>query len=238
MKTKEITLRLQFDRRQVKALLIVVFLAWHPAFLGSETLTLTTYYPAPYGGYVNLLTTGQTLLARDGGRVGINTGTAIAPRAPLDVRGEVVAMSRFTMTRDASSTSLTWHIDNDNSGRFRIFQQPNINTAGIERVTIRSDNGEVSLMNNLRMAASGASITGTNMSISGLCIWRNMIGTGWSNCAAGENLVNTNYSNWVAEWACIGRAVASATSNAPANACIAGTKVTGISGSMLCCRIQ
>jgi len=45
-------------------------LCWHPGFLGSEQMSMTTYYPAPYGGYVTLLTSGQTLLARDTGNVG------------------------------------------------------------------------------------------------------------------------------------------------------------------------
>ncbi len=35
----------------------------------SENLTITTYYPAPYGGYVSILTTGGTILARDSGNV-------------------------------------------------------------------------------------------------------------------------------------------------------------------------
>ena len=39
----------------------------------TENLVITTYYPAPYGGYVSLLTTNNTWLARDGGRVGIGT---------------------------------------------------------------------------------------------------------------------------------------------------------------------
>ncbi|MEW5950976.1 MAG: hypothetical protein AB1637_03705 [Elusimicrobiota bacterium] len=41
--------------------------------IDSETLTITTYYPAPYGGYVRMLTTDTTLLARDGGNVGVGT---------------------------------------------------------------------------------------------------------------------------------------------------------------------
>ena len=50
---------------------------WRPGFLGSETLTITSYYPAPYGGYARILTTGDTLLARDTGKVGI--GIAAIP---------------------------------------------------------------------------------------------------------------------------------------------------------------
>lgn len=49
----------------------------------SETLQITTYYPAPYGAYASILTTQDTWLARDGGRVGIGTDT---PSEKLDVQ--------------------------------------------------------------------------------------------------------------------------------------------------------
>ena len=55
--------------------------------LASESVTLTTYYPAPSGVYTQLITTGNTYLARDaalGGRVGIGT---TAPAYALDVPG-------------------------------------------------------------------------------------------------------------------------------------------------------
>jgi hypothetical protein len=85
------------------------------------------------------------------------------------------------------------------------------------------------------MSMNGAAITGTNMRISGLCVWRPMVGSGWSYCGAGENMVNANYSTWTSEWACIGRGPAN---TANAQNCIAGSKTTGLSGNMLCCRIQ
>lgn len=44
-------------------------------FCQAETITITTYYPAPYGAYNELTTTGNTYLARDSGKVGIGTGT-------------------------------------------------------------------------------------------------------------------------------------------------------------------
>ena len=49
-----------------------------PAQAGNETLTLETYYPAPYGIYNEFTTTGQTLLATEGGKVGIGTTTPVA----------------------------------------------------------------------------------------------------------------------------------------------------------------
>jgi hypothetical protein len=74
------------------------------------------------------------------GKVGIG----IEPRRNgLDVLGEIVATSRLTLAQDASSTTMTWHLDNTDS-RLRIFHQPNINTDGTERLIIDQD-GNVSL---------------------------------------------------------------------------------------------
>ncbi|MBI5631587.1 MAG: hypothetical protein HY921_11980 [Elusimicrobia bacterium] len=54
--------------------------------LGSESVTLMTYYPAPSGVYVKMITTADAYLARDAGSVGIGT---VAPGAKLEVRGDV-----------------------------------------------------------------------------------------------------------------------------------------------------
>lgn len=43
-----------------------------------ETLTITTYYPSPYGSYRELTTTGNTSLATVSGNVGIGTANATA----------------------------------------------------------------------------------------------------------------------------------------------------------------
>ena len=57
-----------------------------PQSATEETITITTYYPAPYGSYAELSTTGNTYLATEGGRVGIGTMT---PGAKLEVNGRV-----------------------------------------------------------------------------------------------------------------------------------------------------
>ncbi|MEI7528450.1 MAG: hypothetical protein WCK76_05845 [Elusimicrobiota bacterium] len=63
--TRNIVIEFRLTREKALLILTFLFLAWHPGTLDSETLTLTTYYPAPYGGYASLLTTGNTFLARD-----------------------------------------------------------------------------------------------------------------------------------------------------------------------------
>ncbi len=57
-----------------------------PIELGSENVTLTTYYPAPSGVYTRMITTSATFLARDGGSVGIGNA---APAQKLDVTGNM-----------------------------------------------------------------------------------------------------------------------------------------------------
>ncbi|HAH31622.1 MAG TPA: hypothetical protein DCL44_04845 [Elusimicrobia bacterium] len=82
---KFVILRLKLTRKSCLFALTLAFLCFHPRPLGSETLTLTTYYPAPYGAYISLLTTQQTLLARDGSSVGIGTSGPVPANIKLSV---------------------------------------------------------------------------------------------------------------------------------------------------------
>ena len=111
-----VTLQLQLTRRKAWLLLTAFFLCWHPGFLGSETLTLTTYYPAPFGGYVSLLTTGRTLLARDtlaatpNSMVGIGI---VTPLNKLHVRGNAggnidLRVDGRIQTGDAAGAGGVW----------------------------------------------------------------------------------------------------------------------------------
>ena len=108
-----------------------------------------------------------------GGNVGIGTGT---PRRRLDVAGEIVATNRLTLAQDAGSATRTWHLDNA-GGRLRIFDQPNIDTSGTERLTITPEGnvgigmaaarrrldvqGEIVATNRLTLAQDAGSATRT-----------------------------------------------------------------------------
>ena len=47
----------------------ILFLLWRPSAISSEVIRMTSYYPAPYGGYDRLFTTGNTYLAHSSGNV-------------------------------------------------------------------------------------------------------------------------------------------------------------------------
>jgi hypothetical protein len=76
---------LRVGRRSTRWLMAAVMVLAAAPEVASESVTLSTYYPAPSGVYTNMITTGQTLLARDGGNVGIGSNTA--PGYKLDVTG-------------------------------------------------------------------------------------------------------------------------------------------------------
>ena len=50
----------------------------------AETVSISTYYPSPYGAYKSLDTTDETHFATDGGKVGIGTKE---PLSKLSVKG-------------------------------------------------------------------------------------------------------------------------------------------------------
>ncbi|MBI4375673.1 MAG: hypothetical protein HY549_04395 [Elusimicrobia bacterium] len=65
------------------AFALVFFAFEHTA---SENVTLSTYYPAPSGVYTQIITTGRSILARDGQNVGIGTSS---PATKLEVNGDL-----------------------------------------------------------------------------------------------------------------------------------------------------
>lgn len=87
-RTIDIHLRLSWDFRAVKPWLILALLVLTAGDLASESVTLTTYYPAPSGVYTQMITTNNTYLARDGGRALIG-GTVLSPGANADAASKL-----------------------------------------------------------------------------------------------------------------------------------------------------
>jgi hypothetical protein len=65
MPEKTIALKIEFRRSQMLYMLAFFFVCLSAKNLSPESVTLTTYYPAPAGAYNNMVTIGNTWLARD-----------------------------------------------------------------------------------------------------------------------------------------------------------------------------
>lgn len=78
------TIHIKVGRRELVAFLALLLLSLQPGELSTEQLTLTTYYPSPYGVYQELRSTQNAYLAYSGGNVGIGTN---APQGKLHVTG-------------------------------------------------------------------------------------------------------------------------------------------------------
>jgi len=92
-----IQVRLSVGRREIGAFLALALLCVHPMPLATESLTLTTYYPSPYGVYDELRSTNDAYFAYTSGNVGIGTET---PSTKLDVQGgfKATGASQFDST--------------------------------------------------------------------------------------------------------------------------------------------
>ncbi|MBP5286705.1 MAG: hypothetical protein J6Z08_02275 [Elusimicrobiales bacterium] len=64
--------RIYIRKTHVLFLLVMLFIIWRPCFLESEVIKMTSYYPAPYGGYEKLFAIGNTYLKKSGGVVSSN----------------------------------------------------------------------------------------------------------------------------------------------------------------------
>jgi hypothetical protein len=99
---------MSFSRRQLASALALLLISLTAPELGSESVTLSTYYPAPSGIYAKMITTDNTQLARAGGSVQLGTtatlSTTVNALPKLVVMGGNVGIG-VTSPDDYDSTS-------------------------------------------------------------------------------------------------------------------------------------
>ncbi len=231
--TRDITIELRLTRKKVLAILSFLFIIWHPRFLGSETLTMTTYYPAPYGGYANLLTTGQTLLARDGGNLGVGTG-ANTPTSKVDIRGGQVQVADDGTVPDTASYG--------SFGVTRAASGSNLSYIGMTKAGTYAWGLGIGGNNSLIMGPAGGRTIPTPMfslTTAGVLTAANPIcamvgyGAGTTSCPANYR-VFADYSGPTAAVTC-GNILQGPITGPLLPVCVA---VKPVNGTMLCCRIQ
>lgn len=108
----------------ITGLTLFFTLALFSLAFSEESITITTYYPSPYGSYNELSTTGDTYLAIDSGsNVGIGT---TSPLSKLYIEGEAISVvngvqhymvPRGTIVLWSGSTIPTgWHLCDGTNG--------------------------------------------------------------------------------------------------------------------------
>lgn len=103
MAGRELTISIKVGRRECVVALALFLIGLHPTGLSTEQLTLTTYYPSPYGVYQQLRSTQDSYLAYASGNVGIGTA---APGAKLDVTAPGGTATAFSVS-GAGNITLT-----------------------------------------------------------------------------------------------------------------------------------
>lgn len=111
MREMTVNLTLRFTHRTIRWALTCLFMTGLAGNLSSESVTMTTYYPAPSGVYTNMITTNNTYLARDAGTVVIRTST-VDPAYALDVNGALrsgtlTVNGNVSATGNISATNIT-----------------------------------------------------------------------------------------------------------------------------------
>jgi len=70
-------------------LLVMFFITWRPCFLESEVIKMTSYYPAPYGGYEKLFTIGNTYLKKTGNSTSLSVNWGSNDSTGLRANGDI-----------------------------------------------------------------------------------------------------------------------------------------------------
>jgi hypothetical protein len=174
------TIRLNFDvsfvygPRTWRAPLVAALLLCAVGDLNSESVTLSTYYPAPSGVYTNMITTGNTVLARDGGaatKVGIGTTN---PGGKLAVSGSMSVGAAYAAIAPPADGMIV-------SGRLGIG-----NAAPSEALDVAGNvsvAGGVGVVGNVTVTAGGGARGYVKIDASG-CSISNAVANG-AICAAG-----------------------------------------------------
>ena len=234
-----VTLQLQLTRRKAWLLLTAFFLCWHPGFLGSETLTLTTYYPAPFGGYVSLLTTGRTLLARDTLAATPNSIVGIGIVTPLNklhVRGNAggnidLRVDGRIQTGDAAGAGGVWLSQDGNMFVGQNGTSAAFWTGGNWRFNI-SQGGVITTGAATPMGGDAAGDVRPGGTLRGLCITVGYSGT--VSCPAASPRLMAGYGTV----ACVGPGQLFLGGGLDDPARWQAHVIEGCGGSMLCCRIS
>lgn len=185
-----VRLDIGFSRASLRWTLVASLLAVCAPELGSETVTLSTYYPAPSGVYTKMITTQDTWLARDSGKVGIGTQT---PAAKLDVYGTVRVGNFDTASQPAGAEGAIYYNTTDKI--FKGYRNGAWMDLGGGPWTDNAAGGTVYVTDTGRRVGIGTTSPATSLDVSGIIMTRQSGtgGTGGSCTNSPYTIVGTTY---------------------------------------------
>ena len=102
----------------------------------ADTVTVSTYYPSPYGSYQNLDTAGETHLATGGS--GVSIGKTTAPSSQLDIKGAGTGETLIGQLPSDTTFSALGLANSLAAGSYNLASSPGNTNLFINRPTGRS----------------------------------------------------------------------------------------------------
>lgn len=101
--------KVSIGRREVVAGLSLFLVLYLPMYLTSESMTMTTYYPAPYGVYNDLRAADSVMLGYGGGTAAVGIGATTAPGVGerLLVTGNSRMVGNLTLQTGAGTVAMS-----------------------------------------------------------------------------------------------------------------------------------
>ena len=171
----DLHLRVSYEPRVLRPWLVLCLLLLSAGELGSENVTLTTYYPAPSGAYTRMITTGETLLARDGGNVGIGTTSPTAkfavelPHDGFNGYDPIMKLSAWQDGGNAHGGAIDFYVNSQTSyyPSSRIIHTMSNGAGGEMQFATTADYTTTSPTAKLVIKSDGRVGIGTNLAVAG-----------------------------------------------------------------------
>ncbi|MCK5583710.1 MAG: hypothetical protein KAI33_07970 [Elusimicrobiales bacterium] len=176
------------NKTWILTILIAFFIyCFNPMLLFAETHNLTTYYPSPYGGYAKLLTTDSTVLARDGGRVGIGTET---PGNILEIKSNKNKMGLDINNMGGGISQISFK--RNNASKWTIMERyPNAGYLSIFNDTVNKAALVIDPANNIGIGTTNPS-PGLKLDVQGKVGAKEYCDENGLNCVKTKNLITSS----------------------------------------------
>lgn len=177
--------------RMIKGAVAAALLFTAVPELGSESLTLSTYYPAPSGIYTKMITTAEAYLARDGGNVLVGASAVTGTGAKLYMpNGDMLWGNRSRLQTDQGG-AIELGGDNSTAGTGAPYIDFHRTGGGVQDFNVRlinDANGQLTLNANANI--TGTAAVASNLTVNGTSSVVGDSSVGGNSAVTGKQTVN------------------------------------------------